>query len=209
MLPTNGVIYLVLGFDLTRLPAELVPYLSILSRALFQTGTAKEDFVSLMQRSGRSTGGVGASRSIGVMRDTKTTTAWLFIRGKAVPEKAPELLSIISDVLASAQFNSRARIKQMLLEEKAGCESSLAGRGTGLAGSRIAASQHPASWANEASGGVEYLFFLRDLIKRVDSDWAGVEATLYQLRNALLDRKSMVVNVTTDASIWAKIEPEQ
>src|SRR3569833_964411 len=180
MLPTNGVIYLVLGFDLTRIPAELVPYLSIFSRALFQTGTAKEDFVSLTQRIGRSTGGVGASRSIGTMRDTKTTTAWFFVRGMAVPDKAEELLGSIVDELTSARLDNRERIKQMLLEEKAGFESSLAGRGTGLAASRLGAAINPAAWAGAATGGVEYLFFLRGLIERVDSAWAGVEATLYQ-----------------------------
>src|SRR3569833_1602607 len=37
MLPTNGVICLDLGFDLSRIPAYLVPYLSIFSR--FPSGT--------------------------------------------------------------------------------------------------------------------------------------------------------------------------
>lgn len=208
LLPTNGVIYLDLGFDLRRIPAELVPYLSIFSRALFQTGTGKEDFVSLMQRIGRSTGGVGASRSIGTMRDTRTTTAWFFVRGKAVPDKAAELLSIITDVLTGARLDNRERIKQMLLEEKAGFESSLAGRGNGLAASRLGAAMNPAAWASEASGGITYLFFLRELIQRVDSDWASVEAALYRLRDLLIDRNSMVVNVTTDAGIWAGLEPQ-
>jgi Zn-dependent M16 (insulinase) family peptidase len=207
-LPTNGVIYLDLGFDLRRIPAELVPYLSIFSRALFQTGTAREDFVSLTQRIGRSTGGVGASRSIGTMRDTRTTSAWFFIRGKAVPDKAQELLDIITDVLTSARLDNRERIKQMLLEEKAGFESSLAGRGNGLAASRLGAAMNPAAWANEAAGGITYLFFLRELIQRVDSDWPSVEAALTRLRDLLIDRGSMVVNVTTDAGIWAGLEPK-
>ena len=58
------MIYLDLAFDLRRVPAELLPYLSLISRGLNQPGTAKEDFVSLTQRIGRSTGGVGANRSI-------------------------------------------------------------------------------------------------------------------------------------------------
>jgi len=206
-LPTNGVIYLDLGFDLRRVPAELVPYLSIFSRALFQTGTAKEDFVSLTQRIGRSTGGVGASRSVSMMRDAKSVAAWLFIRGKAVPDKAGELLAIVSDVLTSARLDNRERIKQMLLEEKAGFEAGLVGRGNAIAASRVGASLSPASWANEQSGGVAYLFFLRDLLKRVDSDWAGVEATLYRLRDLLIDRNSMVVNVTADSASWGKFRP--
>ena len=61
-LPTNGVLYLDLAFDLMGLPKRLVPLLPIFARALTQTGTSKEDFVSLSQRIGRSTGGVGASR---------------------------------------------------------------------------------------------------------------------------------------------------
>jgi hypothetical protein len=207
-LPTNGVIYLDLGFDLTRVPAELVPYLSIFSRALFQTGTAKRDFVSLTQRIGRSTGGVGATRSIGTMADNISTAAWLFVRGKAVPAKAEELLAIIADVLASAQLGNRERIRQMLLEEKAGFESSLAGRGNGLVASRLSAALNPAAWANEASGGIAYLFFLRELIKRVDSDWVSVETTLYRLRDLIVDRNSMVVNVTTDGTIWPGFEAQ-
>ena len=207
-LATNGVLYLDLGFDLRRVPADLVPYLSIFSRALFQTGTAKEDFVSLTQRIGRSTGGVGASRSVSMMRDGKGVAAWLFIRSKAVPEKTGELLSIIADVLTTARLDNRERIKQMLLEEKAGFESSLSGRGNGLVASRLGASLNPASWANEHSGGVAYLFFLRDLIKRIDSDWASIEAALTGLRDVLIDRNSMVVNVTSDAAIWARFQPE-
>ncbi|RYE07164.1 MAG: peptidase M16 [Hyphomicrobiales bacterium] len=207
-LATNGVIYLDLGFDLRRVPADLVPYLSLFSRALFQTGTAKEDFVSLTQRIGRSTGGVGAARSISMQRDTTSVAAWLFIRGKAVPDKADELLDIIADVLLTARLDNRERIKQMALEEKAGFESSLAGRGNGIAAGRLGASLNPASWANEASGGVAYLFFLRDLIKRIDSDWAGVEAAFYRLRDLLIDRNSMLANVTADAALLAGFLPK-
>jgi Zn-dependent M16 (insulinase) family peptidase len=130
------------------------------------------------------------------------------VRGKAVPDKAGELLAIISDVLTSARLDNRERIKQMLLEEKAGFESSLSGRGNGLVASRLNAALNPASWANEASGGIEYLFFLRNLIGRVDSDWAGVHKALTQLRDILIDRNSMIANVTTEAGILAAFQPQ-
>ena len=207
-LPTNGIIYLDLGFDLRRVPADLVPYLSLFSRALFQTGTAKEDFVSLTQRIGRSTGGLGASRSITMTQDTKGLAAWLFLRGKAVPDKAEELLAIATDVLTSARLDNKERIRQMALEEKAGFESSLSGRGNGLVASRLGASLNPASWANEASGGIAYLFFLRDLLTRIDADWSSVEAQFTQLRDVLIDRNSMVVNVTADAALIDGFRPQ-
>ncbi len=209
-LPTNGVIYLDMAFDLRRVPSELLPYLSLFSRALFQTGTAKEDFVSLTQRIGRSTGGVGASRSISMMRDTTSVAAWLFIRGKVVPDKADELLSIITDVLTTANLDNRERIKQMAMEEKAGFESGIAGRGNGLVAGRLGASLNPASWANEQSGGVNYLFFLRQLLKDIDSSdgWLKIKAAFYALRDVLIDRNSMVLNVTTDTGLLNAFRPK-
>ncbi|MEO7222344.1 MAG: insulinase family protein, partial [Devosia sp.] len=209
-LPTNGVIYLDMAFDLRRVPPELLPFLSLFSRALFQTGTAKEDFVSLMQRIGRSTGGVGASRSISMMRDTMSVAAWLFVRGKVVPDKADELLSIITDVLTSAQLDNRERIKQMALEEKAGFESGIAGRGNGIAAGRLGASLNPASWANEQSSGVSYLFFLRELLKDIDHEggWLKIKAAFYALRDLLIDRNSMVLNVTADLGLWNAFRPK-
>ena len=209
-LPTNGVVYLDLGFDLRRVPEELLPYLSLFSRALFQTGTAKEDFVSLTQRIGRSTGGVGASRSISMMRDSANVAAWLFVRGKVVPDQADELFAIISDVLTSARLDNRERIQQMALEEKAGFESSLAGRGNGIAAGRLGASLNPASWANEQSGGIAYLFFLRQLIKDIGTEdgWLRIKAGLYALRDVLIDRNSMVINVTTEAGLWNAFRPK-
>jgi Zn-dependent M16 (insulinase) family peptidase len=90
-LATNGVIYIDLGFNILRLSGHLLPLLSIFTRALTQTGTAREDFVSLSQRIGRSTGGIGASATITTKRLRTGTAAWLFIRGKAVPDKIGEL----------------------------------------------------------------------------------------------------------------------
>jgi Zn-dependent M16 (insulinase) family peptidase len=206
-LPTNGVLYLDLAFDLRRLPPALVPYLSLFSRALLQTGTAKEDFVALTQRIGRSTGGVDASRVVSMRRDRTGLAAWLFLRGKAVPDRQDELLDIFADVLLTARLDNRERIRQMALEEKAGIESSLAARGNGIAVGRLSAALSPAGWANEQAGGIDYLFFLRDLIRRIDSDWAGVEAAFVALRDTLLDRQSMVLNVTADPLLLAGLLP--
>ncbi|RYE81843.1 MAG: peptidase M16, partial [Hyphomicrobiales bacterium] len=126
-LATNGVLYLDFGFDMHALPGNLLPLVPLFARALLQTGTSKQDFVSLTQRIGRSTGGIGFQRINSTRTDGASTAAWLMLRGKAVPDKAGELLAIIHDVLTDAQLGNRDRIRQMVLEAKAGFESSLAG----------------------------------------------------------------------------------
>lgn len=197
-LATNGVIYLDLGFDLTALPGSLLPYLPIFSRALTQTGTSKESFVSLMQRMGRSTGGVHVNRWSAARRDGDGVAAYLFVRGKAVPDKADELLAIMHDVLLDAQLDNKDRIRQMVLESRAGFESSLAGMGNAIAGSRLRSQFNAGDWLGEQTGGVSQYFFLRELSKQIDSDWPSVEAALKQIRDILLVRAKMVANVTAE-----------
>lgn len=207
-LPTNGVLYVDFGFDMQAIPGALLPLVPLFSRALLQTGTSKESFVALTQRIGRSTGGIGFQRVNSTRADGASTAAWLVLRGKAVPDKVSELLAIIHDVLTDAQLSNRERIRQMVLEAKAGFESSLAGMGNGIASLRLRAQFNESDWASEQMGGVSNYFFLRELAKRIDSDWPGVEAQLFALRDHLINRANMVVNVTADAEMLTASEPQ-
>lgn len=207
-LPTSGIAYLDLGFDLHVLPPELLPYVPLFSRALLQTGTAKEDFVSLTQRIGRSTGGIGPVRIVASHSEAKEAAAWLVIRGKAVPGKLEEMLAIIDDVVKTARLDNRQRFQQMLLEEKAGFEGRIAGIGNGLVNMRLRAGMNEADWANEQMAGVSYLFFLRRLIKEVEEDWPSVEAKLVRIRDLVFTRTGMIGNVTAEPEGIAALRPE-
>ena len=207
-LPTSGVVYLDLGFDLKALPGRLLPYLPLFTRALTQTGTSSEDFVSLTQRIGRTTGGVGPSRWISTRRDGSDTAAWLFLRGKATPDHVGDMLSIMRDVLTDARLDNRERIRQMVLESKAGFESSLAGMGNGIVSMRVRAGSSEADWLNEKLGGVSHYFFLKDLATQIDGNWPAVQAALEEIRTLLIGRAGMIANVTADSFAIAALKPE-
>src|SRR5258707_10907205 len=88
---TNGVVYLDLAFDLHTLPAELLPYVPLFSRALIETGAGDDEFVRLSQRIGRSTGGIWPMRWTSTMMGAPGATAWLVLRGQALPDQTGEL----------------------------------------------------------------------------------------------------------------------
>ncbi len=207
-LPTLGILYLDLGFDLHVLDKGLLPYLPLFGRALLQTGTKKEDFVSLTQRIGRSTGGVAQHRGISARQNDSGSAAWFFLSGKAVPDKVEEMLAIMGDVLLDARLDNRERFKQMALEEKAGFEARLVPSGNAIVDTRLKSGLTEASWMAEQMGGVSYLNFVRDLVKRIDSDWDSVQAALERIRDTLFNRGRAVVNATADASIWGRAQGE-
>jgi Zn-dependent M16 (insulinase) family peptidase len=125
-----------------------------------------------------------------------------------VPEKAGELLAILHDVITDARLDNRDRIRQMVLEAKAGFESSLAGMGNAIAAMRLKAQFNQSDWLNEQLSGVSHYFVLRELAGRIDSDWTGVESDLMTIRAALLGRANMVANITADEPLIAGFRPQ-
>ncbi|MFD2647414.1 insulinase family protein [Devosia albogilva] len=207
-LPTLGILYLDLGFDLHVLDRELLPYLPLFGRALLQTGTGKEDFVSLTQRIGRTTGGIAQHRGLSARQDGNGSAAWFFLSGKAVPDKFADMLTIMGEVLLDAQLGNRERFRQMALEEKAGFESRLVPAGHSMVDTRLKSSLTEAGWIAEQMSGVSYYEFLKGLIRKIDTDWAAVGATLKRMRDLLFNRGRMVVNVTADGSLWERARGE-
>jgi Zn-dependent M16 (insulinase) family peptidase len=204
---TNGVIYLDVGLDLRTLPQELLPYVVLFGRALLEMGTEKEDYVQLSQRIGRATGGIWTQHLTSTVRETRDSVAWLFLRGKAMPERADEMLAILRDVLLTARLDNQERFRQIVLEEKAGQEAGLAPGGHSVVNARLRARFSEADWAAEQIGGVTYLFFLRQLAQQVDNDWPSVLAALERIRQTLVNRNALVCNVTLDAAGWSQFEP--
>jgi presequence protease len=145
----------------------------------------------------------GSIRASGV-----TSTAWLNLRGKALPDQTVELLSILQDILGRARLDNRGRFQQLVLEEKASLESRLVPAGSSYVDRRLRASLFESDWADEQMGGVSYLFFLRKLADDIETNWEGVLAALERIRSTLVNRAAMLCNVTAETGHWARLKPQ-
>lgn len=204
---TNGIVYLDLGLDLHTLPQDLLPYVPLFGRALLEMGTETEDFVRLSQRIGRTTGGIYPVTFTSAIRGQDHSAAWLFLRGKATIAHADELLSILRDVLLTVRLDNPERFRQMLLEEKAEKEAMLVPAGHRVVNTRLRALFHEADWADEQMHGIDSLFFLRALAQTVERDWPAVLAKLETIRQILVNRHSMLCNLTLDDLSWRSFQP--
>jgi presequence protease len=205
---TNGIVYLDLGFDLHTLPKELLPLTEIFARALLETGTYKEDYVKLLQRIGKSTGGITSTAVTAAAFRSRETVAKLFLRGKATIQQSAELLNILRDVLLTAKFDNKERLKQIILEEKAGLESSLVPRGHFYVNQRLRAQFGESGWAKDQMSGIGYLFALRELANEIDKKWKSVLEKLEAMREVLITCNALLCNITVDAANWNTFKPE-
>ncbi len=204
---TNGILYLDLGFDLHTLSQDLLPFVSLFGRALLEMGTQREDYVQLSQRIGRSTGGIWPASFTSSIRGTDYGAARLFLRSKAAIGQAGELAAILQDILLTARLDNQERFLQIALEEKASAESMLSPAGHVVVNTRLRSLFNEADWAAEQMSGIEQLFHLRSLVKQINENWPVVQERLEEVRKVLLNRQTMVVNVTLDAVNWAGFKP--
>ncbi|MBW2097073.1 MAG: insulinase family protein, partial [Deltaproteobacteria bacterium] len=205
---TNGIVYLDVGMDLHSLPDQFLPYVPLFGRALLEMGTEKEDFVRLTQRISQNTGGIVSRPFTSSHKKRTSSVAWLFLRGKATVPRAGELLNILRDVLLTVRLDNQERFRQMALEEKAGVEHALIPQGHQVVNLRLRSHYSEAHWAAEQMGGISYLFFLRDLVRRVDEDWPGVLQVLETVRKALVNIRNTLMNITVDQKNRTALEPD-
>jgi Zn-dependent M16 (insulinase) family peptidase len=204
---TNGILYLDVGFDLHTLPQEYLPYVTLFGRSLVGLGTQSEDFVRLSQRIGSHTGGIHPTHLTSAVHDSSQGAAWLFLRGKATMQQSADLLEILRDVLLTVKLDNRERFRQMVLEAKASKEAGLVPGGHAIVNTRLRALFDEAGWIGEQIAGIDYLFFLRQLSEELEKDWPAVLEKLETMRSILVNRSSMLLNVTLDQKNWSGFQP--
>jgi Zn-dependent M16 (insulinase) family peptidase len=204
---TNGIVYLDLVFDLDAVPQELLPYLQLFAGGLIKMGTDEEDFVALSQRIGRETGGISASLMLQDKYRSKDIAAKLVVRGKSTMEKVGPMLEVIHDILLTTNYDNQERFQQIISERKARMESSLIPGGHGVVNRRLKASHSLGGWLSEQVHGIENLFFTRDLIEEIDQDWDAIADSFAQIRELVVNRSGLVVNLTLDRENFNQMRP--
>ncbi len=204
--PSQGLVYIDIGFNLRTLPPELLPYVPLLGRALLETGTAQEDYVSLAQRIGSTAGGIRSQTHTAIVRGTNAGACWLFLRARMLAHRTGAVVDILRDVLATPRLDLVGRVRQIVQEEKAGLETSLVPSGHLFVGNRLRASMSEADWASEQMRGVSYLQFLRKLVRELETGGEAATASLKHTLELLLNRRTMLINLTGDA---ANVEPAE
>ena len=140
--------------------------------------------------------------------NTDEVVSRLVVRGKSTLDKVGEMLAILKDILLTTQYDNYERFRQILTESKARKEAGLVPGGHRVIGQRLGASLSAAGWLSEQTGGLESLFFARQLLEQIETDWEGVAGKFAQIRDLVVNRNTMMLNVTLDRENWEKARPQ-
>jgi Zn-dependent M16 (insulinase) family peptidase len=135
---TSGIAYVNLGVDLSTLSVDDIALLPLFTRLMMETGAGEYDQVGLSRQMGTYTGGIGVSvmttavhpdglDESNVLEGDHLQTK-LIVRGKATSDNSDKLFSLMKLILTEARLDSRARVIEILKEDKSRREASISGR---------------------------------------------------------------------------------
>ncbi len=199
-LPTNGIVYLNVGFRFDHIDEKLLPYLSLFCSAIMEMGTRRRDYVEISERIARLTGGIRPKLLIQRSFNKGSDDAfYLFLKGKVLARKFGDLIDILKEIITEAIFDDRDRFLQILLKHKANREQKLIPEGHRMALHRIRAHFGTPERVKELLSGISQYMLLKEWSEGFNERaWNTFRDSLYALREALFCKNGTVVNVICD-----------
>lgn len=214
-LTTSGILYADIGFDFSSIDPADAELLPLFTRLMMEAGTDEMDVTALQRKIGAETGGISASLysdvkfSGGVVSRAGPEDSLLYfmMRGKATAEKVPVMLDLMKNILLSSKLDNKKRAVEMLKESKIGKETSVITSGHSYASSRLASRHSFLGYLGEVTGGLTSVRNAGPLLDAAENDWETIQARLHRMRDAIVTRNGMIVNLTGDDKVLGETMP--
>jgi len=203
---TSGIVYYAAAAGTGSLPGALIPLTPFFCYTLARMGTRKRNYADMAQRIDTYTGGIGLSTHSRTRFDTAgDCVPFISFNGKCLLRNQAQMFDIIQEVLHQHEFTDLARLKNLLLEYRAGLESMVIHNGHRLAIS-LASRRFSATRAlGETWSGVHQLQTIKQLSDSLDEQNLGrLAADLAAIGKAVFTRNNFkMALIGEDAALAA------
>lgn len=194
-LPTAGIHYLDVAFDVSHLSLADAPYAMLVAELLGRLDTDRYDYKTLEIKEKQSTGGINMAPSVVSREDADGFARKLLVSTKLLPHAdVREALDVLDQQIRHTQFSDRERLAEQIRIIHADHKMSIVPAGDYYAKARALAHINPTSAYRDQLSGLGYFTVLTRLAEHLtDEDVARLE-TVYDL---LFTGKHRVVNLTS------------
>lgn len=195
--PTNGIAYLDLMFDLKRMSPEKVPYVGLLKSILGYVDTEHYSYGELSDEINAQTGGIASGIEVFDRVDSIDEYKAAFsITGKAMYSNIDVLFRMIREILNTSKLSDTKRLYEIIARVKSRAQANLVSAGHCTAVLRGASYSSPMAAFQDAMSGVAYYQFIENLEKEFDSRKEELVDTLKELMAEILCPEYLCVSYT-------------
>lgn len=195
--PTNGIAYLDLMFDLKKLSPEKVPYVGLLKSVLGYVDTEHYSYGELSDEINAQTGGIASGVEVFDRVDSIDEYKAAFsVTGKAMYSNIDVLFRMIREILNTSKLSDTKRLYEIIARVKSRAQANLVSAGHCTAVLRGASYSSPMAAFQDAMSGVAYYQFIENLEKEFDSRKEELVHTLKALMVEILRPEYLCVSYT-------------
>ena len=193
---TNGVGYVGMYFDSTKVPQEKLGYMYVLKEALSNIDTKNYTKEDLSQQILSNSGGINfGSGSLEKYGDNDTYYPKMMVRIVSLNDKLPKNFELLQEIMYNSNLKDKVRLKEIINNMKMEKEQELMSSGSTMATQRLLSYMSESGKYNNYENE-EFYSFLCDLDKNFDSKSDDIVKNLEEVRNLVFNKQGMIASYT-------------
>ena len=202
---TNGIGYLRLSFDCSRVPGELFPYLGLLKNMLGLIDTENYSYGELFNEMHIETGGMTCVTNTYTKADLSDFKVRFDVKAKVLFDKLPEAFRLALIMMKETKWSDHKRLKEMLEEIKSKMQSAMLSGGHTVSAMRALSYISEAAACNEQIGGVTQYRLVADLAEHFEEKKAELSENMNRLVRILFRPENLLVDYTASREGYEKL----
>ncbi len=202
---TNGIGYLRLSFDCSRVPGELFPYLGLLKNMMGLIDTDSYSYGELFHEMHIETGGMASVTNTYTKADLSDYRVRFDIRAKVLFDKLPEAFRLALIMMKETKWSDYKRLKELLEEIKSKMQSAMLSGGHTVSAMRALSYISEAASCNEQIGGVTQYRLVADLAEHFEEKKAELSMNMNRLVRILFRAENLLVDYTASKEGYEKL----
>ena len=204
---TNGIVYVNMAFDITKLPQELLPYVSILKNVLGYVDTENYSFGELFNEINRKSGGISSTLGFYANDSDESKNVMTYeLRTKALREQMSFVFSMIEEILTRSKLEDEKRLYEILAQLKSRLQMILPSNGHSTAVTRATSYFSETSDFSDRTGGVGFYRVIEKLESNFAEEKEDLIKKLKEVCEYIFCPENLLVSVTCERQALESLE---
>lgn len=201
---SNGIHYLNLVFDISKLSCEELQYAALLSDLLGEISTEKYDYGQLSNEIDSNTGGMNV-QLVSLEKLDGDASVTLQYRTKFLLENADKAIAILKEIMLRSKFDEVARLQELVARRRSRKEASMGPSGL-IPGLRIEKNVKKYGYISELINGWDYYNFIRNIDEHFQEMSQEVIDNLVSVAHKIFRKEHLLISTTGDSRSFDQVE---
>lgn len=203
-IPTNGISYFRLLFDVTDISSELFPYIGILKAAFGLVDTENYSYQELFTQTDLLTGGIVPVTNLYPNAKDLTQKRITFeVKGKAFDKNLQDAMALIEEMLIRSDYSDTKRLYEILAELKSRLQSSMMSAGHVVAGGRAVSYFSENAAIQEVLSGMDFYRLLEKICGDWEQEGKKTVEKLSELAKQIFCRENLMLDfISQDEAVY-------